>query len=499
MQHSSLDNLQLENAELKASLAKANAQIAWFKEQFKLLRQRQFGRQTEKTEVIQLALFDEFEADEVTEKVEPISEEKEQVTYERKKSKKNGRNIDTSILPRERLVHDLPEDKKVCTCGCALEKIGQDSSEQLEFIPAQIKVIEHIRPKYTCRQCETIMSAPKPEQPIAKCLAAASLITEVIIKKYDHHVPLYRQSAIFAQDGIDISDNTLGNWVMQSTELLYPLSIALWEQVAAIHYLQVDETPVKILHPEKKAYMWAYHSLDKDNRFILFDFNLSRASQVVNSRLQNFKGILQTDGYGGYNTLRENPDIVSLGCWDHSRRKFVEAIKICNDNTQGIAGQLLTAINKLYKIERQYKEAHPNQRHQARQKEAKPLLETIFEKASKASVLPKSVVGKAIAYLLNNQLYLAEYIHHPHAQLSNCLVENLIRPFALGRKNWLFVGNEVCAQKSALLYSLIQTCKLNHINPRNYFNYLLMQVHAMRRNEIEPKALLPQFIDLALL
>ena len=185
MQHSSLDNLQLENAELKASLVKANAQIAWFKEQFKLLRQRQFGRQTEKTEVIQLALFDEFEADEVTEKVEPISEEKEQVTYERKKSKKNGRNIDTSILPRERLVHDLPEDKKVCTCGCALEKIGQDSSEQLEFIPAQIKVIEHIRPKYTCRQCETIMSAPKPEQPIAKCLAAASLITEVIIKKYD--------------------------------------------------------------------------------------------------------------------------------------------------------------------------------------------------------------------------------------------------------------------------------------------------------------------------
>ncbi len=162
------------------------------------------------------------------------------MTYERKKPKKNGRNIDTSILLRERLVHDLPEDKKVCTCGCALEKIGEDSSEQLEFIPAQIKVIEHIRPKYTCRQCETIMSAPKPEQPIVKCLATASLIHEVIIKKYDHHVTLYRQSAIFAQDGIDIPDNTLGNWVMPSTELLYALSIASWEQVTAIHYVKLQ-------------------------------------------------------------------------------------------------------------------------------------------------------------------------------------------------------------------------------------------------------------------
>lgn len=488
----SITELQQENALLKAK-------VAWFEEQFKLLRQRKFGRQTEKTSVMQLTVFDDFEADEVTETIEPLSAETEQVTYERKKPTKNGRNIDTTHLPRERCVHDLPEDKKICACGCALEKIGEDCAEQLEFIPASIKVIEHVRPKYTCRACETITAAPKPEQPIAKCLAAASLITEVIVKKYDHHQPLYRQSVIFAQEGIELPDNTLGNWVMKAAELLLPLQDALWRQIPHTRYLQVDETPVKVLYPDKKAYMWAYHGIDANNRFVIFDFNLSRGANVVNARLEDFQGLLQTDGYGGYNTQRKKIDIINLGCWDHARRKFVEAIKICNDNTQGIAGWLLTSINKLYKIERQYKDAHPNQRHQARQKEAKPLLAAIFDKAANASVLPNSAVGKAVTYLLNNQPYLTEYIHHPQALISNCLIENLIRPFALGRKNWLFVGNEASAQKSALLYSLIQTCKLNHINPRHYFNYILMQVHAMRRDEVEPRLLLPQFIDTALL
>src|SRR4029078_9147023 len=183
----------------------------------------------------QLSLFDEGEADEVTETVKPITPEKEQVTYERIKRKiKKGRTLDTSKLTRERQIHDLTEAEKLCECGCMREKIGEDISEQLEYIPETLKVIEHVKIKYTCRTCETIKAGAKPLQPIPKSLASASLLTEVIIKKYDHHLPLYRQSKIFAQEGIDIPDNTLGNWVMQSAELLSPLVKALWQQLKII-------------------------------------------------------------------------------------------------------------------------------------------------------------------------------------------------------------------------------------------------------------------------
>lgn len=487
-----IDELQKENATLKA-------QLEWFKEQFKLMRQKKFGRQTEKSETVQLTLFDEMDADEVTETVTPIDDEKETVTYERAKRKHGGRNIDTSALPRERCVHDLSDAEKICACGTCMEKMGEDVSEQLEYVPAVLKVIEHVRPKYTCRACERIVSAPKPEQPIAKCMASASLITEVIIKKYDHHLPVYRQSKIFLQDGIDIPDNTLGNWVMQAADLLAPFAHALWEQIALINYLQVDETPVKILKPDKKGYMWVYHSCDATNRFILFDFNISRGGDIVTPRLAKFSGLLQTDGFSGYNQLRKQTNITSLGCWDHGRRKFMEAIKVSNDNKSGIAGKFVTLINKLYRIERQYKEAPAQQRKKVRLTEAKPILDAIFALAKSAVVLPKSLTAKAITYLLNNETYLVEYIHHGETHISNCLVENHIRPFAVGRRNWLFIGNEASAQKAALLYSLIQSCKMNHVNPRAYLNFVLTKVHAVRRNEIAAHDLLPQFIDKTML
>ena len=183
-----------------------------------------------------------------------------------------GSNIDTSNLVREQIIHDLTAAEKICACcNNALCKIGEDKSEQLELVPAQIKVIEHITLKYACKNknCETIKQSKKSEAPIQKCMAGASLIVDVVIKKYDHHLPLYRQSKIFTQDGIDIPDNTLGNWVMGAATVLEPLKKTFWEKIILSHYLQVDETPVKILHPDKKGYLWAYQSLDPGNKFIL--------------------------------------------------------------------------------------------------------------------------------------------------------------------------------------------------------------------------------------
>ena len=312
--------LQAEVEALKEQNEKLNAQILWFKEQVKLIRHSKFGKQSEQMKALQtvLPLFDDSESDEVTETEEPISASKIKVTYERERKKKtNGRNIDTTNLPREQVIHDLPVAEKTCNCGCPLTQIGEDKSETLELIPAQIKVIEHITPKYTCRDCETVKAAKKPESPIQKCMAGTSLIVDVIIKKYDHHLPLYRQSKIFLQDKIDIPDNTLGNWVMGAADVLSSLAEAFWEQVIQSNYIQADETTVKVLYPDKKGYMWAYHSLDPKNRFILFEFDLTRAASVPEKRLKDFKGLLQTDGYAAYIKIGEQVGVTHYGCWDH--------------------------------------------------------------------------------------------------------------------------------------------------------------------------------------
>lgn len=486
--------LSAENEALKEQIKKLNDKIIWFEEQIKLGRHRKFGKQSEQTQTI-LPLFDDSESDEITETIEPIGAEKIRVTYEREKKKKtNGRNIDTTNLPREQIIHDLSEEEKQCPCGNHLTKIGEDKSEQLELIPAQIKVIEHITPKYTCRTCETIKAAKKPESPIQKCMAGASLIVDVIIKKYDHHLPLYRQSKILLQSDIDIPDNTLGNWVMGAADVLFPLEKTFWEQLIQSRYLQADETTVKILKPDKKGYMWAYQSLDPKNRFILFEFNLTRAGAVPENRLKDFTGILQTDGYAGYERLGKQKNIIHIGCWDHARRKFTDAIKVSTNKT-GIANNFLMLINLLYEIEREIKVLTDEIRFETRQKKSKPILSKIFSLAKTIKALPKSALGTAITYLKNNEKYLRKYIEHGNAQISNILTENQIRPFAIGRKNWLFVGNEGSANKSALLYSIIQSCKINNIDFRKYLIYVLNHAHAMRRGDIDPKSLLPQFIN----
>lgn len=466
-------------------------EIHWLKEQFKLAQQRKFGRSSETSQTLQTEIIFNEEGD-ITE-IEKEADV-EHISYTRKK-KSCGRKLDTSKLPRERVVHDLSEEEKICSCGFQLEKIGEDISEQIERIPEQVKIIEHVRPKYVCRPCETIKVAPKPESPLPKCMATAGFITDVIIKKYDHHLPLYRQSKILLQQGLEIPDNTLGNWVMGAAEVLEPLGEALQQQFLKISILQADETPVKVLKPDKEGYLWVYHSCQPSNRFIYFEFSLTRGGENVNRRLKDYKGLLQTDGYSGYNKQRKRAEIENFGCWDHARRKFVEVVKINGNNKAGKAGDMLELINRLYDIEREIKNGSFIERKRIRQEKAKPILELIYSRLLKINAPSQSALGKAVQYVLNQEPYLKKYVDYGEIEISNCWIENQIRPFALGKKNWLFVGNEVSANKSALLYSLIQTCKLNEINPRSYLIYVLNQVHKMRRKEIDPETLLPQFID----
>jgi transposase len=488
--------LQTENNFYRQKMDFLKEEVHWLKEQLGLLKNDRFGKKTEQLSTVQPELFDEADLDASGELIETPEAEEETLIYTRKKTQRSKRYLDTSTLPRERKLHDLPEAEKTCACGKEKHKIGDDIREEIQAQRTTLKVIEHVRPKYACRSCESVSMAPAVELPIPKSKAGTSLLVEIILNKYAYHLPLYRQAKMFKIHGLNVSDNTLGYWVMSAAKVLEPLNLALFKALKMSTALQVDETPVKILKPDKKAYLWAYHSYLPGKRFIVFDFSLTRAGVNVNERLDNFSGLLQSDGYSGYNQQRAREDIINLGCWDHARRYFVDVVKAAGNNKTGKAGGILKLIGKLYKIEAEIKNATPEERYQYRQQYAKSVLEHVKSYADKIHAPPNSLLGKAVHYLKTQWPELIRYIEYGHAELANIWVENQIRPFAVGRRNWLFIGNETSGQRAALLYSLIQSCYLNDIDPHVYLTYVLNQAHAMRKGEVDPAQLLPHTIDL---
>jgi len=415
-----VSDLKLKNEQLQAK-------INWFEEQIKLEKSKAFSRRSEKHEVLQFDFF----GNDTEEHVEETVDEEKAVPKKTRAKKTIGRRIDTSKLPREKVIYDLDENDKCCTaCGNTRHCIGEDISEQIEYIPAQIKVIKHVRPKYACRTCDDIKVSPKPDSVIPKCMAGPSLITEVILGKYQRHIPLYRQSQILLAEGVDIPDNTLGNWALTASEALAPLGEAMWGQLKESKYIQADETPVKMLSLNKKGYMWCYFSIDPKKRQVMYEYHVSRGAEVVNNRIAEVKGVVQSDGYSGYNGLRECEDIISAGCFAHCRRKFVDVIKISNSK-RGKAHDAIEIIGALYEIEREAKEMQlsPAERKVLRQEKAKPILDkfTSWLTASYPKVPPKSKLGGAIKYALNQWSYLTEYINHGEVEIDNNWVENKIR------------------------------------------------------------------------
>jgi transposase len=240
---------------------------------------------------------------------------------------------------------------------------------------------------------------------------------------------------------------------------------------------------------------WGYHSCDPGNRFIFFEYSPSRSAATPNETLKDFTGLLQTDGYSSYNDLRKKPPVINFGCWDHGRRKFTDVVKVADKEKKGKAAQLLLPINRLYEIEREAKEMNVNERTAYRQEKAKPVIDVIWEEVSKIQAPPKSLLGVAATYIINQWLYLIAYLNYGEVPISNCRIENQVRPFAVGRRNWSFTGTPESANKAALLYSLIQSCRMNGIDPRKYLEYVLNLSNAMRRGSVSPHSLLPQFIN----
>lgn len=469
--------LQTEQAEK----SRLQQQLDYLREQWQLLLQKRFGASSEGLPG-QGELFNELE-----EALEPTTDEvaaEQTITYTRKKSRPR---IDKS-LPREEVLHDIPDEDKVCDCcGHALHRMGEEVSEKLEFIPATVRVLRHVRPKYSCRACEkhgtdtTIKIAPVKPSILPKSIATPSLLAQIISAKFQFGLPLYRQEAMFKQYGIELSRQTMSRWMLTVSDKLRPLYQRMHDILLKQPALWADETTLNVLDVDKsKCYMWVYGCgtdkprPDKSPNIVLYDYQDGRGAVHPAAFLTGYRGPLQVDGYQGYEQTRAQ----LAGCWAHARRKFIEAKTVQGKGNVGKADQALSFIQKLYGIEQRLKDDGPAQKQEKRDALSRPVMDKLKTWLDKSAlqVTPQSLLGKAIHYTLKQWDKLQVYLHDGHVSIDNNRAERAIKPFVIGRKAWLFSNSRGGAQASAILYSMVETAKANGLMPVDYLLTLFEQL-----------------------
>ncbi|MGS0738600.1 IS66 family transposase [Pseudomonas sp. GG8] len=402
--------------------------IVDLKEQIKLLRDRIFGRKSEQTvepNTPQLALFNEPES----EPMPSIGDADEEVVAPA--PRRGKRKPLSADLPRIEVIHELPEHELTCACGCRKHVISEETSEQLDIVPMQIRVIKHIRKVYGCRGCETApVTADKPAQLIEKSMASPSVLAMLLTTKYVDGLPLHRFETALSRHGIDIPRQALARWIIQCGEHLQPLLNLMRDRLLESPVIHCDETRVQVLKepgrdPTSQSWMWVQASGPPDRKVVLFDYTSSRAQEVPLRLLESYRGYVMTDDYAGYNALALQPGVERLACMAHARRKFVDAQKVQPKGKTGRADLALTMINKLYGIERELKDVSDEQRFTGRQEKSLPILSQLknWLEKTQSQVMPQSVLGKAVNYLANNWSRLEPYtwLRHvlerlPHVQ-----------------------------------------------------------------------------------
>ena len=456
------------------------------KAQVEMLRRMQFGQKRERFEGDPNQTVLPFEAKplEVEQQQEQI---KEKIEYVRKRPNHKGRARLPEHLPVVEIEIHPEGDLSEMVC------IGREITEELECEPAKFYINRYIRYKYAAKSGEGVRIAELPERVIDKGIPGAGLLAMILTGKYMDHLPLYRQKQIFARENINIASSTIEGWTKEALIKLEPLYDQLVFDTRTKGYLQVDETPIKVLDSDKKGaahqgYYWVYHSpLDKT---VLFDYNPSRASLAPKSMLDSFKGYLQTDGYVVYEKYGKKKDVIHLACWAHARREFEKAL----DNDRPRAENALLMIQKLYKIERKAKEEQlsADQIKELRLEKSLPVINEIgkwiFQEIK--NTLPKSQIGKAMAYAYARWDALSAYLYDGNLQIDNNLIENAIRPVALGRKNYLFAGSHEAAQRSAMIYSFFAICKKHDVNPFLWLKHTLINIASINHRNL--KDLYPQ-------
>jgi len=457
------------------------AQVLTLQEQLNLALARRYAASSEKISPDQYLLFDEAETD--TE----IEWEDDKIIVPAHSRKKGGRKKLPDTLPRVEVVHELSAEERICPHdGATLAEIGAVTSEQLDIIPAKIQVIRHIRKQYACKCGQCIKTAGLPRQPIPKSMASPGLLAHITISKYQDALPLYRQETTLRRIGVDIPRATMANWMIQVGILIQPLINLLRDRILEYDIIQMDETTVQVLkEPDKKAqsksYIWLQRGGPPDKPVVLYDYDPGRSAEVPKRLLGGFKGYLQTDGYAGYNAVVVANGLTRLGCMAHARRKFTDAIKAQGQTKKrGEAHRGLSLIRKLYRVERQARTLKMDapDRYAWRQKRSRPILDEIRKWLEKTlpQIPPSSATGQALNFLHNEWDRLIRYLDDGRLEIDNNLAENAIRPFVIGRRNWMFSTSVKGVKASANLYSLIESAKINGLEPYAYLRYVFTEL-----------------------
>ncbi|HKM36168.1 MAG TPA: IS66 family transposase [Thiopseudomonas sp.] len=497
--------------EQKNELKAAHRRIELLEEMNRLLKTQKFSASSEKSK-FQLNLFDETELeallDELFETLPEASDENAELTQARKVRQTRQRGFSANLV-RERIEHTLTE----------LEKAGAEKTfftkvkEELHYIPAQLKVLEHwqekaVFPPKNSTSEEQIVAAQRPVHPFGKCSVTTSLIAHVITDKYLYGMPLYRQESKFKGLGQSIYRNNMAQWCMRFADEAKPLLRLMREVQNSGSYLQADETRLQVLKEDGKTaqsdkWMWVIRGGPPSQLSVLFEYDPSRAGSVAVRLLDDFEGVLQADGYSGYSAVCKANSITRIGCWDHARRKFVEADKSADSKAKFKIGTVSKAdvalgyIRKLYRVETNIADKTDEERLKARQEISMPVLNEfkLWLEKNAAKIMKGGALRKAIDYTLNQWQYLVGYCERGDLKISNALAENAIRPFAIGRKNWLFADTRKGADASAACYSFIETAKANNLDPQAYIKHILDHIATAGTLE-KLEALLPWNVEL---
>ena len=484
--NSEIDNLVKERDSLARERDLLIEERDHLKAQVEMLQRMQFGQKRERFEGDPNQTMLPFQAEPV--KAEQQQEEiKEKIAYVRRRPNHKGRAKLPAHLPVEEIEIYPEGDLTEMVC------IGKEITEELECEPAKFYIKRYIRYKYAAQDQSAVVIAELPERVIDKGIPGSSLLAMIVTGKYADHLPLYRQKQIFARENIQIASSTIEGWTRQALIKLEPLYQQLLFDTKVQGYLQVDETPIKVLDSRKKGathqgYYWVYHAPLEGT--VLFDYSPTRGGIAAVPMLKNFKGYLQTDGYAVYDKYAKKKEVTHLACWAHARREFERAL----DNDRPRAEKILLMIQELYAVERQAREENltPEQVKELRLDKAMPIINELgiwmFNEIK--NTLPKSQIGKAMAYTYARWDALSAYLYDGNLLIDNNQIENAIRPVALGRKNYLFAGSHEAAQRAAMIYTFFAICKKHEVNPFQWLKYTLENIMSINHKKV--KNLYPQ-------